>query len=295
MLLSACSTDAPAPTVAAFDGGEAAAATASMLCRAAEAARQSCVVADGRVAVGAHELGVVVTPTDFVVLPPASIGMGDQATLVAGEVQAAFTVAVDVDGAPLLSSTVRGIGIDADLAAARRSALEQAAQRWVASTGLALLDALGGGEAGPALAGVNFEAAPATHGSLRAYPAFPQLRGPGLDPTLGFRMGPNVASMAAALGPYLVDLDPSRLHVVVVKAVLGGGGPPGPCGILPPVAMGDGAVTTLVPLGGAVVVDGGAGQSVCALSEPVSWPLPKGGASLEWEQVFVVGRVAQAG
>jgi hypothetical protein len=294
-LLAACSNEAPAPAVAAFNQVEATAATVKMLCLAAEAAKQSCTVADSTVTVGSHKLAVVVTPTDFVALPPTELGMGAQAQLVGGEVQAVFSVVVDVDGVPLLSTTVHGIGSNTDLVAARAAALDQAAQRWVASYGLAVLDALAGGEDGPALAGVNFQAPPATHGSMRAYAAFPQLQGQRFDPKLSFRMGPNVESMGQALGPYLADLDSERLHVVVVTAKLGGGGPPGECGILPPVAMGDGAVTAIVPLGGGVVVDGGPSRSVCPLSEVVSWPLPQGGALLEWEQVFVVGRVAPAG
>lgn len=245
---------------------------------------------------GDRSLDLGVSPTDFVVLPPMSIGMSSQAQVVAGEVQAGFEVAVAIDGNPLKwGAPVQTTGSDPDLGLARAEALDLAAQRWVASSGLALLDALAGGDGAPALAGVGFQAAPASHGAVRAYAAFPQLRGQGLEPKLSFRMGPNVALMGRALGPYLADLAPVRVHFVVVRAKLGGGGPPGACGILPPLAMGEGVVSAIVPLAGDVVVDGGASQSVCPLSEAVSWPLPGGGVSLEWEQVFVVAPVAQAG
>ena len=108
-------------------------------------------------------------------------------------------------------------------------------------------------------------------------------------------MGANVQSMVAALGPFTEDLSTEGLHTVQVKARLGGGGPPGPCGILPPIAMTPGATSSIVPLEGQVLVDGQPGGDICALSEPVAWPLPADGALLEWDQLAVMGVVPAKG
>ena len=69
----------------------------------------------------------------------------------------------------------------------------------------------------------------------------------------------------------------------------GGGGENGDCPIIPPVTMTPGETVNLVPLRGTVEVDGVAVGDICALSGPVAWPLPKGGALLEWEQVVIIG------
>ncbi len=152
--------------------------------------------------------------------------------------------------------------------------------------GLAALDAAAGGEAA-ALAGVGMEVAPAELGSARVYAAYPMLSGVGLDPATGGRMAPQVASMAAALGPYAEGLGPG-LHSVWITAELGGPGGPGPCGLLPPAAVSPGSSARVLRLEGTVRIDGTPGADICAISEGVSWPLPQGEEPITWEQFFVL-------
>ena len=289
LLLLACSTEPAAPPVAPIEAEEASAAMATMLCRAAEPAKLACKAEGGVAQAGWKALEIAATPIDFNVLQPTQIGMGSTAQLVAGEVQAGFRVALSVDGAALLSFEVHEAGSDTDLEKARAAALEKAAQRWVASVGIAALDAASGAVEAPALAGVGLKVPAAALGDARVWAAFPALRGQGFDPKVVFKLGPNLASMAAALGPYVEDLPQGALHAVEVHAKLGGGGGPGDCGIVPPVTMTEGSTASIVPLHGEVLVDGVATGTICALSQQVAWPLPRGGNELDWEQVFVVG------
>ena len=86
----------------------------------------------------------------------------------------------------------------------------------------------------------------------------------------------------------LDTIEPKGLHSVLVNATLGGSGPPGPCGLVPPVALASGATASIVPLSGVVEVDGEATGTICEMSEAVAWPLPPAGVQLQWEQFVVL-------
>ena len=137
--------------------------------------------------------------------------------------------------------------------------------------------------------GLSAEPQRLTDLASRGWPAYPVVKGQGFDPSVVKRMAPQVQSVARNVGVYLEGADLTQLHAVKVVAKLGGGGAPGPCGIVPPTAMTPGMSVSIVPLQGSIFVDGVEKGDICTLSEPVAWPLPQGGALLEWTQVVVVG------
>jgi len=284
-VLFACGGE-PAPTVDPITSAEASAAAARIFCEASTQAGGTCAAEGGVATIGAHKVELAVTIKDFVALNSRSLGVGSSAQQIPGEVQLVADVGVSVDGAAVSTLDFTHAANDVDMAVARAAVLDELLQRWMVGYGLAALDAVGG-EGAPALAGVGMEVAPAALEGATAWAAYPMLSGSGLDPKTGGRMAPQVSSMAKALGPYVEGMKPG-LHSVHVKAELGGPGGPGACGILPPVVAGPGASVSMVRLAGDVTVDGAAGADICALSEAVAWPLPKGEVKLAWEQFFVV-------
>ncbi len=297
ILLLACGeSEPPPPTVAEITTAEVSAAAAGLLCTAATAAGLACEAKDGAATVGGHTITVDANVDSFLVLDGKTVGMGASAQQLPGEVQVGAKVTTKVDGAPLLTVEVAGTGSDLDPLTARWTALDTLAQRWGVGAGLAVLDAVTASDTAAGLASVGMQVPPEAVGEtgLRAWSAYPVLRGRGFDPKLASQLGPSVASMARALGPYAQGLSTDRLHTIEVKARLGGGGSPGKCGILPPVAMTPGETVSMVKLEGTVLVDGAPSGDICALSEPVAWALPKGSAVLEWDQTFVLGPIAAA-
>lgn len=291
LALAACEGAPPTPMPAPVTDAEASAATAAMLCRLAQRASLDCAVQGAVARLGSSQIEAVAQVTSFLVLPAKTLGMGSQAQAIPGEVQVALSVTLKVDGVPLVTGTVDEAGSDTDLDKARVAAIEAAAQRFTLDTGIAVLDAVAGGGGAPMLAAMGLQAPAQQVEGRTVTAAWPILRGIGFDPKLSQKMGPNVASMGAALGPFLAGLPTEGRHAIQVKARLGGGGAPGPCGILPPVALTDGGSASIVPLQGEVYVNGSLVPDICALAQPVAWPLPQGGATLEWDQVFVVGPV----
>ena len=281
LLLVACGTQPATPDIAPFTEAEAAEAAAQTICAAAHQAGQPCAASGSTATMAKHTLELGATVNSFLTLDPRTIGYGDDAEKIPGEVQLSVTLSLSVDGATLLTEEQSHAASDADLPLARAKALDEWAQRWVAAYGLATLDAVAGDASAPAL------------GELHAWAAYPVLHGQGFDPKIANKMAPYVKSMLAALGPFTEGLTTEGLHTVQVKARLGGGGAPGPCGILPPVSMTPGVTVSIVPLHGEVLVDGQPTGDICTLSEPVAWPLPQGNARLEWDQLAVLG-VAKA-
>ena len=290
-LFLACSGEPPAPEVTGPEPAVVAAAASAVFCTAAEQISQPCLAEGGTVKMGDREIMITPTITSFMTLDPRQIGMGASAEQVPGEAQLGLSLEVAVDGHSLGAVTVHDTGNDVDLLAARTAAVDAALQRWMVAYGLAVLDAVVGGEKSAGLESVGLVLSPPETGGHRAYAAYPKLRGQGFDPSISAKLGPNVGSVMANLASYVEDLDDDALHSVHMLAKLGGGGAPGPCGILPQVSMAPGSSTSIVPLHGEVLVDGVAKGDICALSEPVAWPLPQGGALLEWEQYAVVKKL----
>lgn len=294
-LLVACGeSEPPAPKVEEITSAELSAAAAQLVCTAAQAAGATCATTDGAAKVGDHTIMVEANVDSFLVLDGKTVGMGASKQVLPGEVQVGAKVTTKVDGKALLVTEVAGTGSDVDPLKARQAALDGAAQRWGVGAGLAVLDAVTASDTGAGLASVGMNVPPETIGEsgLRAWSAYPVLRGRGFDPKLASKMGPSVASMAKALGPFVGGLSADGLHTVEVQAKLGGGGSPGKCGIIPPVSMTPGETVNMVKLEGTVKVDGAATGDICALSETVAWALPKGSAILEWDQTFVLGPAA---
>lgn len=285
-LFLACGEPAPEVSVDPITDDEASTAAAAVFCEAAVLGGISCAPGAGVVVLDGRSVETRVTVSGFVPLAPRKLGVGAQAQLLPGEIQVAANVAVSMDGQAVLSQDYTHAASNTDLEIARVEVLDEVLQRWMVGTGLALLDALHA-EGAPGLAALGMEVAPAPLESGTVYAAYPMLSGVGLDPKTGAKMGPNVGSMAKALGPYLEDIGPG-LHVVHVETTLGGSGGPGPCGILPPVIPMAGASVNMVRLEGSVTVGDGEPQDICALSGPVSWPLPPKGNQVTWEQYFVV-------
>ncbi len=293
-LLFACSSEPPAPELPPVENHEIAAAAASSLCDAAAQASVECTHEAGVATVAGHQLAVDVSNRTFMTFEPTTIGRGDDAEVIPGEAQLSALVVLKADDQALFHSEPSHSAGHADLAQARAAVLDELAQHWVVTHGSAALDAAAGDPEAPVLSALGLNIPAAAHGELHAWAGYPVLRGRGFDPKIANKMGPSVASMLAALGPFVEGLKPEGLHAVQVKARLGGGGAPGPCGIIPPLAMTPGATTSIVALAGEVLVDGVAKGDICALSEPVSWPLPPEGAVLEWDQIFVLGQAAAA-
>ncbi len=285
-LLIACSSEPPAPEVPPITGEEVSAAAAVLLCQALAGAEGVTCAADGAaVTVGERTLSVPVEVTGTVAVAGREIGMGARTQQIPGEVQLTANVAMKIDGAALAHQEMAHVETDADLLVARGKVLDGLLQRWMVGYGIAGLDAAVG-QGAPALAGVGMNVPPTALEGATVWSAYPMLSGVGLDPSAGGRMGGAVGSMAGAVGPLLDGLAPG-LHSVHVVAELGGAGGPGPCGLLPPIAPVPGAEVSMVRLEGTVMVDGQATGDICMLSEPVTWPLPRTGNQVRWEQFFV--------
>ncbi len=291
-LLFACSSEPTAPEPPPIQDAEIAQAVAATLCEAAAAVGMECSAQEDRLTVAGRSLVVDVSNRTYMTFDPTTIGRGEDAQRIPGEAQLSALVQLSLDGRALPSAEPSHSASGADLGVAQAAVLDGFADRYVVTRGSALLDALSGQVEAPVLASLGMKVPAAAHGELSAWAGYPALRGRGFDPGIADKLGPSVQSMAAALGPFLEGLDAAVLHTVEVQAKLGGGGSPGPCGIIPPLAMSPGATTAIVPFGGRVLVDGQATGDICALSEPVSWPLPPQGAALEWDQLFVIGTAA---
>jgi hypothetical protein len=291
-LLLACGEPAPEVSVEPITNEEASKAASVVFCDAAVLGGMSCAAGAGVVILDGRSVETSVTVSGFVPLAPRKLGVGAQAQLIPGEIQLAANVSVSVDGQAVLSQDFTHAASNTDLEIARAEVLDEVLQRWMVGTGLALLDALHG-EGAPGLSALGMEVEPAPLAAGTVYAAYPMLSGVGLDPSTGAKMGPNVGSMAKALGPYLEGVGPG-LHVVHIETTLGGAGGPGPCGILPPVMPMNGGSVNMVRLEGSVTVDDGEPQDVCGLSGPVSWPLPPKGNQVTWEQFFVVSAAVAA-
>ena len=288
LVLLACSSEHPGVEVPPITDGEASEAAAAVICEAAAEARMDCVAAGSVATLGEVKLETVASVEGFVTLEPRTIGMGASAQQIPGEVQLVLAIALAVDGAPLMTVDVSVAAQDVDLDKARSAVLDQAVERWMVGYGLAVLDAVAEDPTAPALASVGMQVPAQSSGAMRAWAAYPMLRGQNLDPSTASGLGAGVQSMLGALSPYLDTIDLEGLHSVRVNASLGGSGPPGPCGLVPPVALASGATASIVPLSGVVEVDGEATGTICEMSEAVAWPLPPAGVVLEWEQFMVL-------
>jgi hypothetical protein len=288
-LLIACSSEPVAPEPPPIDDAEIARAVAATLCEAAAAAGMACEAQEASLVVAGRGLSVEVSNRTYMTFDPTTIGRGEDAQRIPGEAQLSALVQISVDGQALPHAEPSHSASDVDLAAARAAVLDGFADRYVVTHGSALLDALSGRTESPVLASLGMAVTAADHGELTAWAGYPALRGRGFEPGIADKLGPSVHSMAVALGPFVEGLGTEGLHTVQVKAKLGGGGSPGPCGIIPPLAMSPGATTSIVPFSGQVLVDGRATGDICALSGPVNWPLPPQGAVLEWDQLFIIG------
>jgi hypothetical protein len=287
-LLFACGSEpavAPAPPIT---DDQIATAAASAICAAATQAGMTCAATGARAELGWKALDVTVSDRQVMSFEPTSMGHGEGAQRFPGEVQLSATIGIAVDGTALLSVPQSHAASDMDLVVARDRVLEELTERWVVTHASAVVDALTGDPGAPVLAALGMTVAAQPAGALYAWAGYPVLRGKGFDPGIANRLGPSVQSVLANLGPYVEGLGGDGLHTVQVFARLGGSGAPGPCGIIPPVAISPGATTSIVPLAGEVHVDGQPVGDICALSEPVSWPLPPGGAVLEWDQLAVL-------
>lgn len=288
LALLACETTPPPPEVAEVQPSELSEAAARVFCTAAEQGAIPCTATGGTATLGDTAVRIDATVETFLALPPKQIGMGSAAQAVPGEVQVASRVTAHLGETPLLTVLVEASGSDADMEAARAKAIEAVAQHWMVGTGLAVLDAQAGGAAALKAVGMDVPPTPIGETGFTGHAAYPVLKGQGFDPKMAAKLGPGVRTMVAALGPYLEGLPADGPHAVRIHAKLGGGGANGPCPIIPPVSMTPGETVSLVPLKAKVEVDGVEKGDPCALSEPVAWPLPKGGALIEWEQIVVV-------
>ncbi len=299
--LLACNTEPPPPAVAPLTADQVAAQVATAFCLSANMAWKDCAAQGATARYGGHEVGFDATVTSFTALPGKTIGMGTAKQDIPGEVQVGFTVTVSVDGRAVLTGPVSHAASDPDLEAARAKVLDEGAQRFVVGQALGLVDALSGQPTSGALASTGLEVPPVElgEGAWRGFASYPVIRGRGLDPDMVKKLAPQVRSVVRAVEPLLEGLPP-QVHVVKVDAKLGGGGGPGPCGIVPPVVVTTGASVSIVPLAGTVSVDGtplpdGEKPAICALSESVAWPLPQGGAVMEWTQIVAVAPVPAGG
>jgi len=291
LALIACDTTPPPPPTPAVTADEISMATAAMFCTAAAQAALPCTAAGAEATLDAGAVSLSAEIETFLALPGKTIGMGSAAQELPGEVQVAARITAATPTGPLLTMLVEASGSDPDLETARAAAIEAVAQRYMVGAGLAVLDGVTASPTAAALGSVGMEVPPTAIAKTghTGWAAYPVLKGHGFDPKLASRLGPGVRTMVAALGPFVADTPTDGLHAVLVQARLGGGGENGDCPIIPPVTMTPGETVNLVPLRGTVEVDGVAVGDICALSEPVAWPLPKGGALLEWEQVVVIG------
>lgn len=291
LALLACDTSPPPPEVAPVTADEIATATATMFCTAATQAALPCTASGAQATLPTGPITLSASIETFLALPGKTIGMGSSAQALPGEVQVAARITAGTATGPLLSVMVEAAGSDPDLGAARAAAIEAVAQHYMVSTGLAVLDATSASPTAAGLRSVGMDVPPTTIGETghTGWAAYPVLKGHGFDPKLASKLGPGVRTLVAALPPFVADTPAGGLHAVVVRAKLGGGGENGPCPIIPPVTMAPGETVNLVPLKGTVEVDGVPVGNICALSEPVAWPLPTHGALLEWEQVVVIG------
>ena len=287
-LLFACSAETEsAVSLDPINDGEASAAAAKVLCDAATLGGMDCQPGAGVAVLGDHTVETTVTVTGFVPLEGRTLGVGAQAQQLPGEVQLTATIALTVDNVPLASQDFTHAASDVDLEVARAAVLDEVLQQWMVGTGLAAIDALNG-DGAPSLGALGMEVTPAEVNGATVYAAYPMLSGVGLDPSTGSKMGPNVGTMAKALGPYLADAEPG-LVLVHVTAELGGPGGPGACGLLPSAIPMNGGEVSMVRLDGEVVVGvDGTPQDICLLSQETSWPLPGKGNTVTWEQYFVV-------
>ncbi len=292
-LLIACGGERALPEPPPIEPGEVASAAATTLCSAATQAGLACAAAGPVAKLGEHKLELSATVSSYITMAPSSFGRGEEAQQFPGEIQLGVELALAVDGAPLLTVEQAHSASDGDLAVARATVLDELVQRWTVTHGSAVLDAVVGDTAAPVLDSLGMKTQASAQGDLFAWAGYPVLRGRGFDPKTASKMGASVQSMLDSLGPYTQGLSPDGLHTVQVLARLGGGGSPGPCGILPPVSMNPDVTTTIVPLAGQVLVDGVVSGDICSLSEPVAWALPPGSNALEWDQLFVIGPGSQ--
>ncbi len=293
-LLLACSTEPVAPPALPITDAEVAAAAASSICAAATQAGMTCTADGGKAELGWKLLEVSATDTMMTSFEPTSIGGGEDAQRFPGEVQLATTVGLSVDGQALFAVEQNHVASDLDLGVARGKVIDELAQRWVVTHASAVMDAVTGDPAAGVIASLGMNVPAQPQGELYAFAGYPVLHGKGFDPGIANKLGPGLQTMLSSIGPFVEGADPATLHVVQVHARLGGGGAPGPCGIIPPVAITPGATTSIVPFGGEVKLDGTATGDICALSEPVAWPLPPAGAVLEWDQLIVLAPIEPA-
>lgn len=287
-LLFACGSEPAVPPLAPITDDQIAAAAASAICAAATQAGMTCTADGAKAELGWKLLEVTVADRQIMSFDPSSMGRGEGAQHFPGEVQLSATIGLLVDGAPLMAMEQSHDASDMDLNVARDRVLDELTQRWVVTHVSAVLDALSGDPGAPVLASLGMTAAAQPAGDLYAWAGYPVLRGKGFDPGIANKLGPSVQSMLAAIHPFTEGLGIDKPHVVQVMAKLGGNGAPGPCGILPPVSIAPGTTTSIVPFSGQVLVDGQPTGDICTLSEPVAWPLPPGGAMLEWDQLIVL-------
>jgi len=287
-LLFACSAETEsAVSLDPIDDAEASSAAAKVLCEAATLGGMDCQPGSGVAMLGGRTVETAVTVTGFVPLEGRSIGVGAQAQQLPGEVQLTATITLTVDNVTLASQDFTHAANDVDLEVARAAVLDEVLQQWMVGTGLAAIDALNG-DGAPSLGALGMEVTPAEVDGATVYAAYPMLSGVGLDPSTGSKMGPNVGTMAKALGPYLAEAEPG-LVLVHVTAELGGDGGPGACGLLPSAIPMNGGEVSMVRLDGQVLVGvDGSPQDICLLSQETSWPLPRKGNQVTWEQYFVV-------
>ncbi len=286
-LLLACSTEPSVPPPPPVTEAELAEAVAAAICKAATQAEKACSVEGARADFGWKALDIEVTGLSWLTLDPTTLGHGDQAERFPGEAQLSATIGLGVDGKPLLATPQAHTAADLDLGVARNKVLDELSQRWVVTHASAVMDALLGDTSAPVISSLGMNVPAQPQGALHAWAGYPVLRGKGFDPGIANKLGPSLQTMLANLDAFTEGLS-EGLHTVVVEARLGGAGAPGPCGIIPPVAMSPGATTSIVPFSGRVLVDGEPVGDICALSEPVAWPLPPKGAVLEWDQLAVL-------
>ena len=293
-LLFACGSEPDVPAPAAVQPDELASAAAASICTAALQVGMDCTVTGPVADIGSHRLEVGVSDLSWITFEPSSIGRGPDAQHFPGEAQLAATMSLSIDGATLFSIEQAHAVSDQDLQVARAKVIDELSQRWVVTQVSAVMDASYGNPKAPVLASLGMNALAQPQGELYAWGGYPVLRGRGFDPGMANKLGPSVQTMLASIGPFVGGLSADTLHVVQVQAKLGGSGAPGPCGIIPPVSMAPGTSTSIVPFAGQVLVDGKAMGDICAISEPVNWPLPPKGTQLEWDQFIVLGP-SQAG
>jgi hypothetical protein len=269
------------PGLAPVTAEEIAAAGAKLICTAATEGEIECAVEEGTAVIAGHRLGVDAEVLQFLKVDPPVVG-GKQFP---GAVQVVARLTLTVDGQPLWQGESAGKSNGHHMPTLRDQAVENLLQRWGLAHLLPVVDAVGGKPDAPALSAVGMDApAPTVEGSL-VYAGYPILSGRGFDPRASTKMGPSLASLQKALGPFVSGLAPG-LHTVEIHAVVGEGRN---CGVLPPnVSMAPGTMVSMVPLSGTVEVDGAPKGDPCPLAEPVAWPMPPRGSVLEWDQKFVV-------